>query len=706
VRRATIVVVRALLLLHLVAAALDLPLPHGTPSRARIHLVDRSASVQFKSPGSLDLKDADDIIAHDRDARSGADTVTWASFGKSIAFESKSVDASASDLAGALAATLARNPTEIVLYSDGRADAGNALFLCRERRVPVHVLPIGPTTVRDVRFTRVVAPATVRAGDAFTVEATVQSTVDLLVQVRLDADVRSVPLVAGVPVTLLFPRRAPGEFRIELDVDDDCPENNHAVGEVFAETDKPRLLALSKQFPPLPEYDVTVGLHPANLGAYDAVLLDNVPLSAAEQETLASWVEAGGGLVLLGGPGSYARGGWQRTALERVSPLKIFPDLKIAAVFGIDVSGSMKPVYDKAADTIRNARSGFDADDDLVAMTFAETAEILDFGALRKVTPTGGTRIARGIAEARKHLVTRTAGRKLIVLMTDGQSATDEKPEDIRREIDQLQDIGLIVITTDKEVPGALNVPLKDWNQLEAELRRVTQGMKEVYKEAPGLLDLRVHPVTAGVQPAVVPSLNRTTAKPDAQVLATVGVAPKQDPALALRPAGRGRVAAFTIPYDPALARLFRQAIDSVVGSREGGLTLSIDPPLVVARGTSTQSEFRTEGVPVDMKQVGPQRWEGRLPDGLAGKVVVSKGRARAAATIACPPELSALGVDRLALGHIAAETGGSMIRSVADLDTLPRPSTSAPRSGRNAFLLAALVLVFVELAVSVYWQG
>ena len=110
-RRATIVVVRALLVLHLVAAALDLPLPHGTPSRARIHLVDRSASVQIKAPGSLDLKDADEIIAHDRDARSGDDTVTWASFGKSVAFESKNVDASGSDLAGALATVLARNPT-------------------------------------------------------------------------------------------------------------------------------------------------------------------------------------------------------------------------------------------------------------------------------------------------------------------------------------------------------------------------------------------------------------------------------------------------------------------------------------------------------------------------------------------------------------------------------------------------------------------
>jgi hypothetical protein len=698
VRRVTIVAVRALLLLALIAAGLDVPLPTGTPDRVRIHLVDRSQSVTLKGPGdSLDLKDADAIIAHDRETRSGGDSITAASFGKTIAFESSNVDASGSELA--------RNPTEIILHSDGRADPGNSLFLCRDRGVPVHVLPIGPTTVRDVRFTRISAPATVRAGEPYTIDVTVQSTFEGRAQVRLDADPRTVTLLPGIPTTLIFPRRNPGKFQVDIDVDDAGPENNHAVGEVFSETDKPRVLAISPNFPPLPEFDLSVAPRPLNLGAYDAVLLDGVSLSTADQEALASWVEAGGGLVLLGGRNSYASGRWQRTPLERLSPLKVFPDLKIAAVLGIDVSGSMKPVYESAVQAILDARSGFDTDDDLVAMTFAETAQILDFGALRKVTPTGGTRIARGISEARKHLGTRNAGRKVIVLMTDGESAAEETPELLRAEVQSLENIGLFVITTSKEVPGARNFPMTDWNRLRDELSKVTQGMKEITKEVPGVIELRAHPVTAGIQPVPLKAINRTTARPDAQVLATVGVAPAQDPVLALRAAGRGRVAAFTIEYDPALARLFRQAIEAVMGNQGGSLTLSIDPPLVIGRGTSKETEFRTEGLPVEMKQVGPQRWEGRLPDDLTGNAVVRKGRSRATVTIACPPELAALGLDRLALERIAAETGGRVLRSTADLATLPRPTQSAPRSGRTALLIAALVLVFVELAVSVYWK-
>jgi len=706
VRRVTLVAVRAILLLALLAAALEVPLPAGRPDRVRIHLVDRSDSVRLKGPeASLDLRDADAIISHDRATRTGGDTVSWASFGRNVAFESAGVDPSGSDLAGALAAVLARNPTEILLYSDGRADPGDGLFLCRERGVPVHVLPIGPAAVRDVRFTRIRAPATVRSGEPYTVEVVVQSTVPLRAEVRLDDDVRTVALVAGIPSTLLFQRRAPGRFRVDIAADDDCPANNHAVGEVFPETDKPRLLAISADPPRLPEFDTTVASRPVGLGAYDAVLLDNMPLSAADQETLAAWVEAGGGLVILGGPRSYARGRWQGSPLERVCPLKTFPDLKIAAVLGIDVSGSMKPVYAAAVEAILDARSWFDADDDLVAMTFAETAQILDFGALRRVTPTGGTRIARGISEARRHLNTRPAGRKVIVLMTDGESAAEETPETLRDEIRALGDIGLIVITTSKEIPGARNFPMSDWKNLGEELSAVAQGIKEITRLDPGVIDLRVHPVTAGVRPVPLKEINRSTAKPDAQVLATVGVAPKQDPVLALRPSGRGRVAAFTIPYEPSLERLFRQAIDAVLGDRDGGLALSIDPPLVIARGTSKEAEFRTEGLEIDMKQVAPDRWEGRLPDTLEGPAVVRKGRSRATAPLACPAELAALGIDRPALDRIAGETGGRVLRSTDELASLPRPTRSAPRSGRRPFLLAALLLVFAELAVSVYWK-
>ncbi|HLH28446.1 MAG TPA: VWA domain-containing protein, partial [Acidimicrobiales bacterium] len=408
--------------------------------------------------------------------------------------------------------------------------------------------------------------------------------------------------------------------------------------------------------------------------------------------------------LLLGGPASYALADWQRGPLESVSPVKCKPDLRVAVVLGLDASGSMGPEFDRAVRALLDVGRRFDADDDVAAMAFSDTARILEPDALRKVTPTGGTRIARGIDEAARHLRTRPAGRKFIILMTDGESAAEETPDMVKASIAGLQDIGLVVITTHREVPGAVNVPIDGWKDLEAKLREVTDGLQDLVRREPAPLDLKAHPVTDGVAPVVLANLNRTTAKPDAQVLATVGRAPAQDPVLALRPFGHGRVAAFTAAYTPAIARLVGRALDYVVGERASGLTLSAEPPVVIAQGTYPDAEFTTDGVRVEMKQVGPRRWEGRLPAGLTGTAVVRKGRARAAVTIPCPAEFAALGVDRAALERIARETGGRVLQS-ADLGALPRPERTAARSGRPLFLVAALALVFLELAVSTYWK-
>src|SRR5690242_5129269 len=163
-----------MIVLLLVAAALDVPLPRRSGDRVRIHLVDRSASVRVPGPReSITLENVQEIINYDREAKAPGDTVSWASFGRTLAWESADVDPSGTDLSLALRAALGRNPTEIILYTDGRGDPGDALFLCRERGVPVHVLPLGPTSVRDVRMRRITAPAAVRPGEKYEIEVVV-----------------------------------------------------------------------------------------------------------------------------------------------------------------------------------------------------------------------------------------------------------------------------------------------------------------------------------------------------------------------------------------------------------------------------------------------------------------------------------------------------------------------------------------------------
>jgi uncharacterized membrane protein len=65
----------------------------------------------------------------------------------------------------------------------------------------------------------------------------------------------------------------------------------------------------------------------AELLAYDAIVLSNVPRSALSDEIL-GWVEEwigkrGGGLLVAGGPRSFGAGGWTGTAIERMLPVEI-----------------------------------------------------------------------------------------------------------------------------------------------------------------------------------------------------------------------------------------------------------------------------------------------------------------------------------------------------------------------------------------------
>src|SRR6185503_13601865 len=129
-------------------------------------------------------------------------------------------------------------------------------------------------------------------------------------------------------------------------------------------------------------------------------------------------------------------------------------------------------------------------------------------------------------------LESRQAGRKVLVLITDGE--TVENPEELKAAMSRLGDIGLFVVTTKADVPGAKeNLHIKDWSELRKRLRAVAKGMQDLVRENPGPVELRKHPATSGVPSWSPAQIQRTTAKAGAQVVATVGQAPAQDPVLA-----------------------------------------------------------------------------------------------------------------------------------------------------------------------------
>ena len=129
-------------------------------------------------------------------------------------------------------------------------------------------------------------------------------------------------------------------------------------------------------------------------------------------------------------------------------------------------------------------------------------------------------------------------------------------------------------------------------------------------------------------------------------------------------------------------------------------MTLFAASPAEIVSGS-----FGEKGV-LEFRQVLSDTWEAPLPEIRKGSLVVECGRARAAMTIPCEREYQALGVDLKALERIASETGGRVLHSPNDLSSLPRPSQTGSRSGRASFFIAALVLVFLEMALTTFWKA
>jgi uncharacterized membrane protein len=89
----------------------------------------------------------------------------------------------------------------------------------------------------------------------------------------------------------------------------------------------------------------------AELLAYDAIVLSNVPRSALSDEVL-GWVDEwigkrGGGLLMAGGPRSFGAGGWTGTAVERILPVEFLgsSDWDLAPALLEPTGAELHPVW-------------------------------------------------------------------------------------------------------------------------------------------------------------------------------------------------------------------------------------------------------------------------------------------------------------------------------------------------------------------------
>ena len=190
---------------------------------------------------------------------------------------------------------------------------------------------------------------------------------------------------------------------------------------------------------------------PTNLADYANVILNNIPKTDLSQnflEELKKYVASGGGLLLVGGDRMYGLGGYENSTLDEISPVKFVPPtttkkrLNNAVVLILDKSRSMAE-ENKILSAKEAALVSINAlkDDDLISVIGFDTnpfliirmdtvAEVKPSAErrLRNLTAAGQTNLRPALAQARRMLLEAKAGRKHIIVLTDGElSGTDQE---------------------------------------------------------------------------------------------------------------------------------------------------------------------------------------------------------------------------------------------------------------------------------------
>lgn len=283
------------------------------------------------------------------------------------------------DIGRAIGLALAAFPEnvgkQIVLFSDGNANAGDAIAQALQaaaRGVKVHVVPFPREVQTETLVERVQAPTLVKEGEPFDLRVWVQSTHQQeadLVLLRDGQPIKSqgVNLKPGKNLIRLSHREdTAGQYRYQVSLlasTDTYPQNNRGAGYVRVQG-TPRVLYVTGDGKSTPfaeaartqrirvEVVAPQGMktQPAQLQAYDAVILHNVPayeLNVPAMRALQTATrELGVGLGMVGGENSFGAGGYFETPVEEVLPVSMdvrkyhsYPSVGIVLV--VDDSGSM-----------------------------------------------------------------------------------------------------------------------------------------------------------------------------------------------------------------------------------------------------------------------------------------------------------------------------------------------------------------------------
>ncbi len=475
-QRAASLAVRSLMVLLLVLAMAGLTLLRPTTRQFVIVAIDQSLSVGDDSTHRL-IADTflEDALA--ASTLTSADRVLFLPFAATPGSVS---DRSGTNIAAAIEAAAAAMPPDfvprIVLLTDGHQTSGDALQAAlatanrhqRRQPIPITTVPLPTRDDPEVQLSAVRVPVQVREGEPFHVEVIVDANHqdEGLIEVfrgghKVLSERRMVTKGENrfrFSQSIQTERLAEYAARISEFTQDTLLDNNSDSGLVFT-SGTPRVLLIDsdpKQTQhlvfALQQEGIQVDVRPpeglpedlSDLQYYELLVLSNVPATALTQrqmELARTYVQdLGGGFLMLGGDQSFGLGGYFKTTLEEILPVRSdFEKEKekpsLAMVLVIDRSGSM------AGAKLEMAKAAGRATADLLTVkdqlgvivfdeAFAWTSEfqsaankgrILDD--IAGITIGGGTSMYPAMEEAHQTLTNAVAKLKHVIVLTDGISS-------------------------------------------------------------------------------------------------------------------------------------------------------------------------------------------------------------------------------------------------------------------------------------------
>ena len=366
----------------------------------------------------------------------------------------------------------------VVLLSDGNETEGDIMSTAVSAGLRISTVALETRNDPEMQLSAVNVPAQVAEGEPFRIEVVVDSNHDdkAIIEVfngeyRIASELKDIKEGEN---KFYFTQQVkqPTEFSANIkrpaadvaaadgsDVvfNDTLLDNNLASGLVFT-AGKPRVL-LIESVPEaarhlewaMNEEGIIVDTRPAkgmpesltDLQNYEVLILSNVPatdLTARQRDVIRSYVsELGGGFIMLGGDESFGLGGYYKTVVEEVLPVRSdFEKEKekpgLGMVLIIDKSGSMGgQKIELAKDAARGAVDLLGSKDQIGVIAFdgspywvsemksaSQKSSVID--RIAGIEAGGGTTLYPAMQEALKALQSTSAKLKHVIILTDGYS--------------------------------------------------------------------------------------------------------------------------------------------------------------------------------------------------------------------------------------------------------------------------------------------